>query len=292
MMDISTRFFLVVANMSAADEKPEAFSTSLYVTDKVAYEECKRLLKLQGRSLSEEIMAFIIRRRDQLKGNGSSTESSGRMFDQLKGEHFQLGQKIDKLRNVLDDKKVFYQYRDDFGKVLGYNPGEDVWSGRECARVVEKFLRQSTDDTYRKAATRFLLANRSSLAHTFLDLLESYQEQMRIERKLLELRTDPEELARLDEVERQAEEQRKKESELRKQAEIEEAQRQKIEREKEKSWEEDDTEEEDVAEESHEEEDFEEEAVEGPVVPVPIEEKPPCTAIVPVLTEKREVEEE
>ena len=103
------QIFLLGRFRMASDlgEKPEAFSTSLYVTDRKAFEECKRLLKLQGRSLSEEIMDFVLRRRDELKGNGS-TESSGdstRRFEELKAQHFQLGQKVDKFKTVFKRRR-------------------------------------------------------------------------------------------------------------------------------------------------------------------------------------------
>jgi hypothetical protein len=126
-------------------ERPEAFSTSLYVTDKAAYEECKRLLKLQGLSLSEEIMNFVLRRRDELKGNGS-TESgidSSRRFEELKSQHFQLGQKNDRFKSVLQEKKVYDDYIRKFGKILGYDPGESSWTMGECVGVIDDFMRHA-----------------------------------------------------------------------------------------------------------------------------------------------------
>jgi hypothetical protein len=241
--------------MNEADEKPEARSTSLYVTDWKSYEECKRLLKLQGFSLSEEIMSFVLRRRDELKGIGS-TESSGdstRRFEELKAKHFQLSQKIDRLKSVLVENKVFEGYRNSFAKVSGYNPGEESWDLNESLDALEKFLKHCSDDAWKKAETQFLFSYGSGArTDTFLDWIESARERFRVERKLLELRTDPEELARLDEVERQKEEQRKKEAELRKQRLAEEARREKDEREKQdrENWKEyGDEEEEDEEEE-------------------------------------------
>jgi hypothetical protein len=57
--------------------------------------------------------------------------------------------------------------------------------------------------------------------------LECVRERKKIERKLVELRTSPEELARLDERERQEEEQRKKDAETLRAREAEEAKKQK-----------------------------------------------------------------
>jgi hypothetical protein len=235
---------------SETGEKPEAFSTSLYVTDKAAYEECKRLLKLQGLSLSEEIMNFVLRRRDEMKGNGS-TESSGdstRRFEELKATHFQLGQKVDKFKTVLQEKKVYNAYIKKFGEILGYDASESSWTMDKCVNVIDSFMRHGADDGWKRAETRFLMSNKAGggIVHTFLDYLESVRERKRVERKLLELRADPEELARLDELERQEEEQRKKDAETRKQKEAEEARKQKEEEKAEDPYEEPEEEEDDT----------------------------------------------
>jgi|GEM_PF-4695454 len=233
---------------SETDEKLEARSTSLYVTDWKAYEECKRLLKLQDRSLSEEIMDFVLRRRDELKGNGS-TESSGdstRRFEELKATHFQLGQKTDKLRTVLQEKKVYDGYVKKFGEILGYDPGSS-WSMDECVDVIVKFMTHGSDDVWKRAETRFLMSCRADggIVHTFLDYLENARERRRVGRKLLELRTDPEELARLDTRERQEEEQRKKEAEMQRAREAEEVRKRREEDESEGALEEEEEEPED-----------------------------------------------
>jgi hypothetical protein len=75
------------------DKTAKGFSTSIYVTDKQAFEECKRLLKLQGRSLSEEIMGFVVRRLDELRGTvepGTSDEEASRKYEDLKDKHSKL----------------------------------------------------------------------------------------------------------------------------------------------------------------------------------------------------------
>jgi hypothetical protein len=283
--------------MSETSEKPEAFSTSLYVTDRKAFEECKRLLKLQDRSLSEEIMEFVLRRRDELKGTGSSTESgieSGRRFEELKAQHFQAGQKTDKLQSVLEEKKVYDNYIAKFAKILV--KGDESWNEGDYVEVITAFMKHSSDGDWKRAETRFLVSCKESLAHTFLDYLECVRERKKVGQKLLEMRTDPVELARLDELERQEEEQRKKDVETRKQREAEEARKQKEEDESEDPYAEEEEEEaegfiidpnrpskltiDDDAEEDAEEvaEEPEETTVEK-VVPEPSSE---CRAIVPV----------
>jgi hypothetical protein len=232
--------------MSETSEKLEAFSTSLYVTDKAAYEECKRLLKLQGRSLSEELMEFIIRQRDELKGESStdSTRDSGRQFEELKAQHFQLGQKLDKFKSVLEEKKAYDDCLEKFGKILGYNPGESSWEMGECVQVIVKFMAHGSDDAWKRAETQFLVSCKGGgIVHTFLDYLECVRERKKVERRLLALRTDPEELARLDQLERLEEERQKMLRETRKQREAEEARKQKEEDESEDPYEEEEEEE-------------------------------------------------
>lgn len=220
--------------MNETNEKPKGFTTSIYVTDKASFEECKRLLKLQGRSLSEEIMDFVLKRLAELKGTGSTESSidSTRRFEELKAQHFQLGQKADKFKAALEEKKVYDNYLKKFGEILGYDPGGSSWELGECIDVIVEFLKHGNDYDWKRAETRFIVSYKvEGIKHTFLDYLECGRERKKIDRKLIEMRTSPEELARLDEREHLEEEQRKKDAETRKLREAEEARKQKEENE-------------------------------------------------------------
>ena len=100
------------------EESTRGFSTSIYVTDKKAFEECKRLLKLQGLSLSEEIMGFVLKRRDELKGNGSS-QSTSADYQRLKVRYSDLVSKVAKKDAELKEIEIHYHEANDLLAGLG-----------------------------------------------------------------------------------------------------------------------------------------------------------------------------
>lgn len=101
-----------------SEESTRGFSTSIYVTDKKAFEECKRLLKLQGLSLSEEIMSFVLRRRDELKGNGTS-QSTSVDYQRLKLRYSELVRKVAKKDDELTTITPYYSEANDLLAGLG-----------------------------------------------------------------------------------------------------------------------------------------------------------------------------
>lgn len=112
--------------MSETIEKPEAFSTSLYVTDRKAFEECKRLLKLQGKSLSEEIMDFVLKRLAELKGSTSSTRDSSIDHEALSRKHVALSQEKAKLEKLLKDSGSYDRFMDVIREILARRYNENV----------------------------------------------------------------------------------------------------------------------------------------------------------------------
>lgn len=90
-----------------SEESTRGFSISIYVTDKKAFEECKRLLKLQGRSLSEEIMNFVLKKLGELKGTGESGQDKKGRLQQLKEEYDDLVVKTVKLERQLKTSNDF-----------------------------------------------------------------------------------------------------------------------------------------------------------------------------------------
>ena len=167
----------------------------------------------------------------------------------------------------------------------------------ECVTVIDNFMRHGRDDVWKRAETRFLISCRTDggIVHTFLDYLENARDRRRVGRRLLEMRTDPEELARIDERERQEEEQRKKDAEARRALEVEEARKQKEQDESEDPYEEEEDDEEEgfaihvdgidkiLEEEKKAKEEDQEEAEESPAEKTALAERSQqCRAIVPV----------
>lgn len=88
------------------------FSTSIYVKDKASFEECKRLLKLQGLSLSEEIMNFVLRRRDELKGGSGQSMGEGVDYQSLKARYSKLVSEVARKKDELSEMPYFHEAND------------------------------------------------------------------------------------------------------------------------------------------------------------------------------------
>jgi uncharacterized coiled-coil DUF342 family protein len=102
------------------EKKAKGFSTSIYVTDREVFEECKRLLKLQGRSLSEEIMDFVLKRLNELRGTvnpDASEEEANRQYEELKAEHTTLFYQARKMAQRLQE--LHKEWYDDATVLIG-----------------------------------------------------------------------------------------------------------------------------------------------------------------------------
>jgi hypothetical protein len=155
------------------DKTGKGFSTSIYVSDKQTFEECKRLLKLQGRSLSEEIMDFILRRLEELRGTvnpDTSDQEAKRKYLELKQTHITLVGQVEKLINQLEKQPDVYGEANELLAELKVTP--DLGNTSE---VVPKFLLAW------KGSTEF--------AHMFVTLIELAKDKKDIERKLSEIRS-------------------------------------------------------------------------------------------------------
>jgi hypothetical protein len=153
------------------DETTKGFSTSIYVTDRQAFEECKRLLKLQGRSLSEEIMDFVLRRLDELRGvkHDTSVEEADR-YSELKDRHSRLVCQLDKMQKRLKAQSVPYDEADELLAAVGAR--SDL---SNCDEVIPKFMLAW------KGSQEFM--------HEYITLVEVAREKKEVETRLRELRS-------------------------------------------------------------------------------------------------------
>lgn len=88
------------------EESTRGFSTSIYVMDKKSFQECKDLLKLQGKSLSTEFSDFILRKLAELKGTETKVDSTRRLAD-LKEQYDDVVVKTVKLERQLQTSPHF-----------------------------------------------------------------------------------------------------------------------------------------------------------------------------------------
>jgi len=165
-------------------EKPDkGFSTSIYVTDRQAFEECKRLLKLQGTSLSEEIMGFVLRRLDELRGTvglGTSDEEAGRKYEELKVKHKKMQDDLDRRKEKLKEH-------------------EDYWKAIEMLRTLGMLANMSnTEEVIPKFTAAWTKTHADQgFMHEFISLVELSRDKKQVEHGLSELRkpamaTEPE----------------------------------------------------------------------------------------------------
>jgi vacuolar-type H+-ATPase subunit I/STV1 len=156
-------------------EKTRGFSTSIYVSDRQAFEECKRLLKLQGRSLSEEIMNFVLRRLDDLRGTvrlDTSDEEGSRKYEELKAKHKKMQDDFDRRKEKLKEH-------------------EDYWKAIEMLRTFGMLADMSdTDEIIPKFTAAWPKTHTDQgFMHEFISLVELSRDKKQVEQRLSELRT-------------------------------------------------------------------------------------------------------
>lgn len=156
------------------EKTPKGFTTSIYVTDREAFEEYKRLLKLQGKSLSEEIMDFVHRRLDELRGTvnpSASDEETARKYKDLKKTHTSQEDEFKKMVEKLH-KDPEYQGASELWGDLGLL--KDL---SNLAEIIPKFIA-----AWKKTHVDL------GFMHEYVSLLELALEKKQVEQKLDELR--------------------------------------------------------------------------------------------------------
>jgi vacuolar-type H+-ATPase subunit I/STV1 len=158
-----------------SEKTAKGFSTSIYVTDKEAFEECKCLLKLQGRSLSEEIMDFVVRRLDELHGTvglGTSDEEGSRKYEELKAKHKKMRDDFDRRKEKLKEH-------------------EDYWKAIEMLRALGMLADMSnTDEIIPKFTAAWPKTHADQgFMHEFISLAELSRDKKQVEQRLSQLRT-------------------------------------------------------------------------------------------------------
>jgi len=151
----------------------KGFSTSIYITDRQAFEECKRLLKLQGRSLSEEIMYFVLRRLDELRGTvdpSASIEETGKRYEKLKDRYSCLVEQVAKMLKRLEEWKELLDEADNLFDSLGLKP--------DLSNLTKEMI------------SKFMLAWRGNqeFMHEYITLVEVAREKKEVETRLREMR--------------------------------------------------------------------------------------------------------
>jgi vacuolar-type H+-ATPase subunit I/STV1 len=156
------------------DKTAKGFSTSIYVTDKQAFEECKRLLKLQGRSLSEEIMDFVLRRLDELRGAvkpGTSDEEASRKYEELKAKHKKMQDDFDRRKKKLREHEDYLKANEmlrELGMLQNLSNADDI-----KPKFIAAWTKTHADQGF---------------MHEYISLVELARDKKQVEQRLSELR--------------------------------------------------------------------------------------------------------
>jgi hypothetical protein len=144
------------------------------VTDKQAFEECKRLLKLQDRSLSEEIMGFVLRRLDELRGTvkpGTSDEEASRKYEELKAKH----------KKMQDD---FARRNEELKKHEDYLKADEMLGDLGLLQDLS-----NAPDIIPKFTAAWTKTHDQGFMHEYISLVELCRDKKQVEQRLSELRT-------------------------------------------------------------------------------------------------------
>lgn len=293
-----------VKNLSSDLTSSKSGPTSVWVnTEKM--KAFRKMLKLQGGSLTDELNGFLDRRMNEMRGVVSVSEPNsiealaGRRqgYEQAKKRLFELDMDVLKMVKFFRDQdawtpyvNVICTYLDYHGKFeppeasYGYGSRKDSGAYDDYfIRYVEEASDKEVD--FRREITRFLVRNRSTkFVHEWVSFVEKLAEKRKLGNIILQYQMDqlsPEQLAQMQEEERQREERNRLKEEAKLKVDKENAEAR--EREEEQDWKEQEADTDDEEEESEDETtDDEEDEEEGfAVVTVP-KEKEPCMAIVPV----------
>lgn len=285
----------------------------------------RKILKLQGLTVANELDMFLDRRIAELRGiqttgdpnapNSDAEAEAARhqAYETAKKRVFDLRLEIVKMVKVFKDEHVWMNYLMAFCKRVDYDktfdpPSIMYGSGsrgqeREYDDYCVRFIETSTDREadFKRETARFLLHNRAvEFVYDWVALMEKFKDRRKLNRQILQYQMDmlsPEQLLQLQEDERQREEVERNKEEAKRKAQKESERREKEEEDKRIAEEdaqipedEEDEDQEDGEEEVVEEEEEEAFVVEPPILPVQIEEKPPeeYHAIVPVKERKEE----
>jgi glutamine synthetase type III len=138
--------------------------------DKKSFQECKELLKLQGKSLSEEISDFILRKLAELKGTETKVDSTRKLED-LKAKYDDVVIKTVKLERQLQTSPHFREATD---MLLKLGLRKDLSNVDE---VVPKFVSVWKGD--------------ESFMHQFINLTELAANKKRVLQALTVMRSGP-----------------------------------------------------------------------------------------------------
>lgn len=166
-------YIFLVEVFDLTEESSRGFSTSIYIRDKTAFQECKRLLELQGKSMSEEFADFISTRLAELKGSGSTLDSadSVRRLQSLKKTYGEL-----KANTVRLDRELKTSRSKDFDKATHL--------------LVQLGLKRDFSNVD-ELTPKFISAWKGDEAfmHEFLNLLELARDKKRVLQALTAMRS-------------------------------------------------------------------------------------------------------
>jgi hypothetical protein len=232
---------VVGSTEAETEEKPVKMAAATIWCDTRLLKEFKAAVKLQGRTLADELNELFRRCLAEFRGveidpNSSNAQAERlRHYESVKKRQFELHQEQLRMFKFFEDQKKGF-----LGEVLSCyvqattGKASDNMADTECWDIIYETI--DDDQKFRYQVCKFLAANPNvSFAYDFVHLLEHMKEKRKLQRQMLQFQAESlgkPEYDKLEETERvkreeeaKAEEQKRFEEAERKRKEAEEWQR-------------------------------------------------------------------
>jgi LPS O-antigen subunit length determinant protein (WzzB/FepE family) len=227
---------VVGSTEAETEEKPVKMAAATIWCDTRLLKEFKAAVKLQGRTLADELNELFRRCLAEFRGvevdpNSSNVQAERlRHYESVKKRQFDLHQEQLRMFKFFEDQKKGF-----LGEVLSCyvqattGKQSDNMGEAECWDIIYETI--DDDQKFRRDVCKFLAANpNASFAYDFVHLLEHIREKRKLQRQMLQFQAESlgkPEYDKLEETERL-----KKEEEAKAEWEREEARKRREEREK------------------------------------------------------------
>ena len=145
-----------------------------FSVEREVYTRLRAMLAAQGKSISEEVNAFLRKRLAELEGVEASARNN-EDYEALKSQHLKLVEEVNRLTKLLEKDGV-YESLMGFAYELGLDL-TDLHNVEEIAAQILHKGRENLDQNIR-----------TSHIHLFITLLEKGKQKKDIERKLTQIR--------------------------------------------------------------------------------------------------------
>jgi hypothetical protein len=224
---------VVGSTEAETEEKPVKMAAATIWCDTRLLKEFKAAVKLQGRTLADELNELFRRCLAEFRGveidpNSSNAQAERlKHYESVKKRQFELHQEQLRMLKFFEDQK-----KDFLGEILSYyvqattGKHSNNMAEAECWDIIYETI--DNDQQFRRDACKFLAANpNASFAYDFVHLLERIREKRKLQRQVLQFQAESLGKAEYDKLEEAERLKREAEAKAVEQKRLEEAERRK-----------------------------------------------------------------